>query len=231
MMQNNKIKVAFILPSMTLGGAEKVISILLKYLSREKFNIVLILIKKEGVFVDEIPEYIKVIDLGIRKIRYSVFKIITTIWQLKPDIVFSTLGYLNIFLLLLKFSFPRKTKLLARESNIPSKINSDEKYGCVLNFLYKLLYPHLDKIICQSKDMKNDLISNYNISDEKIEIIYNPVDVERINSLSIAGRDPFLKQDRIILLAAGRLEYQKGFDLLIETFSKLETGKFYLVII
>lgn len=231
MMQNNKIKVVFILPSMTLGGAEKVISILLKYLSREKFEVVLILIKKEGVFLDEVVDDIKIVDLGYSKIRYSLFKIIKSTWQIKPDIVFSTLGYLNLFIMLFKFCFPTNIKFIARESNIPSRINNDEKHTCLFNFLYKRLYPQLDKIICQSKDMRKDLITNYTISDKKIKIINNPVDFSKINNVVRHGINPFLNKEKINLLAVGRLEYQKGFDLLIKAFFRLDSGRFHLTIV
>ena len=75
----SKTKILFIVPSMRGGGAERVISTLLQHLPKDKFDLYLALITNEGKFLDDIPNYVTIIDLDAKRVRNSIFKIINTI--------------------------------------------------------------------------------------------------------------------------------------------------------
>src|SRR5690554_3888965 len=101
-MFDMKIKIAIIVPSMRGGGAEKVMANLIRYLDKDKFDIRLILIKKEGPYLDLIPNTVSVIDLNARRVRYSIFKLIGELNKYNPDVILSTLGHLNLAILSIK---------------------------------------------------------------------------------------------------------------------------------
>jgi glycosyltransferase involved in cell wall biosynthesis len=203
------------------GGSERVISILLNHLDREKFDITLILLKKEGIYLADLPSDIKIIDLDIKQARYALFAIIKQIKEIQPNIVFSTLGYLNILISIIRPFFSKKIKFIARESNTVSIQNKQEKYPRLFDFLYRRFYSNFDNIIAQSKYMKNDLIKNFSINSDLIKIIYNPVDIEFINSKKESNKILFDK-NKINLLSVGRLSHQKGYDVLLKTISRLD---------
>jgi len=212
-----KKKILFIVPSMRGGGSERVISIILKHLSRDKFNIVLILLKKEGKYLSDLPNDIEIIDLNVKKTRYALVKIIKEIKFQKPDIVFSTLGYLNILISILRPFFSKNIKFIARESSIVSIQNKEEKYPKLFDFLFRYFYKNFDLIISQSKYMKNDLIQNYKIDENKIKIINNPVDIEKIEKLSEEKLD-----ERVDILLVGRLDKNKNFKDIISIMPELQ---------
>ncbi len=225
-----KHKILFILPSLAGGGAEKVVLTILTYINRDKFSPVLVLLKKEGKFLDQVPKDIQVIDLDSKRARYAIFKIFKTIKELKPDIVFSTLGHLNLLMAIMKILFLKKIKFIARESNTVSLENKQEKYPFIFNFLYKTIYNNFDLIIAQSKYMRDDLVDNFSIKKSKISVIYNPVDIKKIDKMANSNDDFKLPKDKINLLSVGRLSYQKGFDMLIQTISLLDI-KYHLTIL
>lgn len=225
-----KNKIMFIVPSMRGGGSERVISILLKYLSRTKYDIILVLLKNEGKYLDDLPNDIKIIDLNVRKARFSIFKIRNAIKRFEPDIVFSTLGHLNLLISMIRPFLSKKIKFIARESNTVSIQNKQEKYPNLFNFLYKFFYNNFDLIVCQSNYMKNDLINNYDIKNAKIVVINNPVDTEYIKKMLKKSNQLFLDKNKVNLLAVGRLSKQKGYDLLLQALSKLDK-KFHLTIL
>lgn len=221
----------FVLPSMRGGGSERVISILLKYLDREKFDLSLVLLQKEGKYLADIPEDVKLYDLKSSKVRYSVFKLISLIRTTRPDIVFSTLGHMNLMLSLLRPWLSKKITFIARESNTVSIKNKYSSHPKIFDFLYKNFYDNFDLIVCQSLYMKNDLIKNYNVSYDKIHVINNPVEIEKINSMvNTDDMNPFSKQ-KMNLLSVGRLNRQKGYDLLIQALAKLEHIDFKMTIL
>jgi len=211
-----------ILPSMRGGGSEKVILTLLQNLDRNKYNITLVLVRKEGKYLSFIPSDIKIIDLNLNSAKKGILKIAATIRQNKPDIVFSTLGYMNLLLSIIKHISPNKIFFIARESSIVSVNNKEERFTGLFNFLYRHCYSTLDLIICQSKYMKDDLMDNFNISSEKLIVINNPVDMETIhNKASMEDQKVLFNANVINLLAVGRLNKVKGYDKLIESVSLL----------
>ncbi|HIC87762.1 MAG TPA: hypothetical protein EYP03_06135 [Aquificae bacterium] len=105
-LKEKKKKILVFIPSLAGGGSERFIVYFVNNLDREKFDIKLALIKKEGPYLDELKKDIPVIDLNSKRARYALFKIIKLIKDEKPDLVFSTLGYLNILLAMVKKLFP-----------------------------------------------------------------------------------------------------------------------------
>ena len=211
------------------GGSERVISIILNHINREGFDITLALLKKEGRYLDDLADDINIIDLDVKQARYSIFKIIKLIKEKKPDIVFSTLGYLNILISIIRPFFSKNIKFIARESSIVSVQNKQEKYPKLFDFLYKYFYSNFNLIISQSNYMKNDLISNYSIEKSKIVVINNPVDFDKINVASQTEEELFDKT-KTNILAVGRLNPVKDFISLIKMVSKLDE-KYHLTIV
>lgn len=204
------------------GGAERVVSTLLQHLDSDRFALSLALITKEGKFLEEIPPHVEIIDLDAKRVRNSIVKIIKTIHTVEPDIVFSTLGHLNLMISILRPLFSKKIVFIGRESNTVSVINQLGKHPKLFDFLYRTFYHRFDRIVAQAEYMKKDLVDNYQINSEKITVINNPVDIEKIEKLSNESSDDLFDTNKINLLAVGRLAHQKGFDTLIEIMSVLD---------
>jgi glycosyltransferase involved in cell wall biosynthesis len=89
---------------------------------------------------------------------------------------------------------------------------------------YRRYYGNFDRLICQSKYMRDDLVDRFNFPIAKTMVINNPVDVERIRRLAAEPVNTgFARQASdeagkglINLVSAGRLAEEKGYDLLIE---------------
>jgi len=213
------------LPDLNQGGAERVITTLCNELDRTKFCPKLVLFKKEGYYLNHLKDDVEIIELNVSRIRYSIFKIIPLIKKLKPEIVFTGWGEISAFLSLIISFFP-KTKFITRETNVVSEHVKRKE----ILFFYRF-YNNFHQIIAQSDDMKNDLIENFRISENKIVKINNPVDFDLINRLKIENITIDFDTSYKNIVAIGNLSPRKGFDLLLNVMNELKGENIHLTIL
>ena len=197
-----KISIIFILPDLETGGAERIVTTLANHLPRNRFEPKILLLRKEGGFLEILKKDVEIIDIKTLRIRHSLKPILLEIKKRKPDIVFSGFGEVNAYLSLFIKLFP-KTKFIARETNVVSKHVTRKE----IRIFYKF-YNNYHRIICQSDDMQNDLIENFKIKKEKLIKINNPVDFDFINEkLNFSTKPEAFNDDFKNVVAIGNLSY------------------------
>ncbi len=222
--------VVFVLPSLTFGGAERVMLTLLAHLDRERFAPVLAVGSATGRYAAEVPAGVPVRELGGARVRRAVPGLVRLTRELRPDVVFSTLGYLNVLIMLARPLMPRATAFIGRETNIPSRNLPGSAWPRLLPLLYRRLYPRFDRVVCQSEDMRRDMVDNFGLPAGRAVVVHNPVDVDRVAALA-AGGGADLPHGRTRLLAAGKLMPQKGFDLLLRALAESGDEALHLTIL
>ena len=71
-MTTDRKKVLFLLPSLAGGGAERVFTVLLRHLDRERFELHLGLLEAQGAYMETIPEDIILHHLQVSRVRYAL---------------------------------------------------------------------------------------------------------------------------------------------------------------
>jgi len=226
---NNRHSILFLLPKFSGGGAERVVLNLLIALHSRNHSVGLIVFDIDGSLMPMVPDNIAVYNLNTLTLRRSVFLLVKKIRELKPKIVFSTLGYVNVTLLAIRWLLPRKTKIWIREANLPSISLPNNPHTRAMTLLYGLLYKNSDKLICTSTRMKYEFISNFSVSEDIINILPNPVDVDEVLRSILPVRR--FDNGGVCYVASGRLTFQKGFDRLLSWFSKLKDKNSTLIIL
>ncbi len=214
MNQSSQIKIMLIVPSLVAGGAERFMSILANHLDIAKFEVHLVIISGKNHFF-RINRSVKVYDLKTERVSRAIFKIRKKIYEVKPQVVFSTMGHLNLLLAIFRFAFPKNIRFIARETSIIDTAFEEENNA--LSFLfYKKLYQwfskNLDLIICQSLDMKT-AFEKIGGRHPNLFVINNPINVSTIQKQLNTPSQSIEKYD---LVSVGRLSYEKGYDRLIE---------------
>jgi glycosyltransferase involved in cell wall biosynthesis len=82
-------------------------------------------------------------------------------------------------------------------------------------------FPLADRIVVVAESVRSDLVETFGVPLDRIALIRNPIDTERIRSLSTDEIPDAESVDGILLVATGRLVRLKGFDLLIRAVSML----------
>jgi glycosyltransferase involved in cell wall biosynthesis len=221
-----KISVIFILPDLETGGAERIVTTIANHLSRDRFEVKILLLRKQGGYLNFLHKDVEVIDLNTERIRHSLKPILSEIYRRKPDIVFSGYGEVNAYLSLFIKLFP-KTKFIARETNVVTKHVTRKDIRFFYNF-----YNNYHRIIAQSDDMMKDLVKNFRIKSDKIVKINNPVDFDFIeDKLAVSQKPESFKYNYKNVVAIGNLSARKGFDNLLKVFSRLKNENILLHIL
>jgi glycosyltransferase involved in cell wall biosynthesis len=220
-MISKPIRVLVVIPSLGGGGAERVIVTLLRHFNYSMFHVTLVVVNTgHSHLLADIPATVDICDLGCTRVRYALWKIFRLIWKSKPNIVLSTVCHMNLALAVLRPLLPNRPSYIARETIIVSELSASYRVPIWWNWVYKHVYNRLDAVICQSKDMQSDLVNLYGVPPNKTIVIANPVDIWRIRDLAkerpaAIALETIGNSRFILLVAAGRLVHQKGFDLLI----------------
>jgi glycosyltransferase involved in cell wall biosynthesis len=233
MKEDPRRSVLFLIPTLTGGGAERVIVTLLKALDRSRFRLAIgVVDMRKTVYRDDIPSDVEIIDIGVTRVRYALPKIIALVWKRRPDVVFSTLGHLNLALAMVRPLLPRGVRYIARETSIVSCTLQAHRWPAGWATLYRWFYKRHDLLVCQSRYMQTDLVEQFGYPTQCSVVINNPVDIDLIRERSTASLDHSRRGDgKIRLVAAGRMSEVKGFDLLIEAIALLADSRIHLALL
>lgn len=213
-MSQKRIKILFVIPSLRAGGAERVMSFVAQNLDKNLFDTTLLVIghKKDASYS---IKGINVVFLEKSRVLYSFIPIIHFLRKHRPDIAMSAIGHVNALMALMSIFF-RKIIFIGREVNVISvlsQIQPSKKWYSILD-LTKNTYKLLDIILCQSKDMANDMQMNFNIPLEKIRIINNPI------SDSFTPKEHYPKNAFPKFITVGSLVERKGHKRILNALSK-----------
>lgn len=177
----NKIKVLFFCGSLNIGGTERNVINIVKYLDKEKFKVHIYCLYERGVLVDEVKlPGIKVTAGDLKseaeylRIYHQVHKIITTE---KIDIVHS-LGYPAIY-------FGTAIGVL---SKVPVLISAIQDWDVWKNWKFliwdKITRENLNLMISDGAGARRFAIKQQGITPSKIITLYDGVNLEELRSQS-----------------------------------------------
>lgn len=214
-------KISFVIGGLRGGGAEKVCVTLANGLAERGYNIDLVVLSLNGAIRDkELSHKINLINLDAGNARYSAFSLWRYLKSSKPQTVLSFNRQISVVLVLLRKLTNLRFRLVSRSIIFLSIAESSKKglwHGFISKQLTRRFYKLSDVIIAQSRAMKDDLVTYLKISDNKVEVINNPVCQEVADFSLLNDLTTFQKEN--YLLCVGRLEEQKAFHYAIEGFS------------
>jgi len=221
--------ILFVLPRFSGGGAERVLLNLMIQLHQREASVQLVVFDDTGPLRMMLPESLPVDDLGTVSLRRSVIPLATYIRRTRPKIVYSTLGYVNLALLLFSPLLPSASKLWLREANLPSISLRNNQYRWLMWNGYRWLYRYVDRLLVTSERMKSEFVELFKVPPNMISLFPNPVDEEKIYQMAIQCERTYGTKLRFV--ASGRMIHQKGFDRLLLWFADLRSMNASLTIL
>lgn len=230
-------KILFSAYSMQVGGIETALITLLKSI-KDKYDITLVLEKREGLFLNEIPENIKVLTYEPSKFKIAFFRkmlnfIKQQIFKFKYknkydySVCYATYSYSSSFVARQASQNP----VLWVHNDFLSFYNGEvEKYK---NFFQKLKAEDYKKIVFVSEYDKNTFLKHFENYKDKCIKCNNLIDYNKIIEKSKEVVKDFQEKENIItFINLGRhKEHQKKLSRIINATKKLnEEGYSFRVI-
>jgi glycosyltransferase involved in cell wall biosynthesis len=223
------VKICFIIPTLTGGGAERVAVTVLSALDGARHERVLYLFSDAGgVYFDRIGSGVRVVVATQRSWLLRLWELASYLRSSRPDIVMPFLSYFI-------------TALAVRFAGVPSRVvfnqgtptsgfldDPDFFWGSpwrrrVFGTLTRIFYGRADAVVVTSQGVADDLVGNYQVPRTNIRVLHNPVDLDAIaeaaaNAATDRGGPA---ENHPLVAAAGRLAGVKNYPLLIDAIGEL----------
>lgn len=229
------MKILILIESLSGGGAEKVLSVLLKHIDKTKFDITLCTIVDIGIYTEEVRKYVKYTSiLGNPQKKNFISKILYKIQYLFIYKILPSQLLYNLFIpkgndIEVAFIEGFCTKLLSYSTNKNAKkiawVHIDlEKFPWIKdiykNFKQeKISYSKYDQIVGVSNTVASSVKKRYGLNN--VITLYNPIEsFDIIQKANVSITLPSTNHS-IRMVTVGRFVPQKAYDRLLRVINRL----------
>ncbi len=216
-------RIAFFLPTLAGGGAERVALNLLKGMLERDISLDLVLANAEGPYLEQVPDRVRIVNLGTSGVIKAIPALAKYLKENRPVGLLAHMNHANIAAILARDLAGVKTKLVGVEHDTLSASKSKLRRSKLLPPMMKWLYPRADAIVGVSQGVSTDLDCELGFQAGTVKTIYNPViDRDTISKAEAPLEHPWFQAGSPpVFLAVGRLSPQKDFLNLIQAFGLL----------
>jgi len=216
-------EVAFFLPSLGAGGAEKCMLSLGKGMAAQKLDVSLLVSQAEGPYVGEAAGSLRLVDLKSRSVWKSIPRLVRYLRRERPGALISALEHADVAAWIAKQISAVEIRTVVSTHTMVSlmmRVNKRQVSNAMLR-LIRLLYPRADHVVAVSRAVASDLSEVTGLPEGAIRVIHNPVEAPKIFTMSRAPVNStwFRPNEPPVVIAVGSLWPHKDQRTLIEAFS------------
>jgi glycosyltransferase involved in cell wall biosynthesis len=227
MKPERKKTVAFFIPSMAGGGAERVALNLIKEFHSKGWNVDLILNNATGPLLPLIPDSVRVISLNTSNTLKKLVQLCRYIQTENPSYLISLLDRINICGIAKKLCRSRTKIVVTIHSNTSEEFSSEKGFLTFLKPIFmRISYNLANAVVAVSQGSARDVSNLLGWQSGRVHVINNPViSPEQIEKYNEAVEHSWFNEEIPIFLSIGRLEDVKDFSNLIRAFSLVRSQK------
>jgi glycosyltransferase involved in cell wall biosynthesis len=215
-----KKRVGLLIPNLQSGGAERVLSLTSQLLSEAGYDVYFFIFDNTNISYHYSGT---LIDLRIKtggnifsKIIVRIIRILKVSYYKKKYEIDTMISFLNSANVVNYYSFGDSQIILSCRG-FGDYLENGTKYANMTR--------NNCSLIVQTERMKEDIVSKHNADPNKVYVLYNPYDIDKIVKLSISEVDDnilsFIKSHKTIC-TVGTFKKDKGFWHLLKAFKKVK---------
>lgn len=228
-------KVLIFVDALYEGGVSKVLLDLLENINRDKYDITVMTLYNQGIYIDNVKKYVKYkycFDIPDAEDNSLKAKLYRKYWggMLRlPESFMYRWFVKGKYDIEIAFMHGWSTKFISGSNNKNSKkiawvhvdlVTWNRVDGVFKNLEHhKNAYSKFNEVLCVSKIVKDGVEKKYGVKNAKV--IYNPINREKILKLSNEKIDDIKFTNKFKLVSVGRLSKEKGYDRLLRVFKRL----------
>jgi glycosyltransferase involved in cell wall biosynthesis len=215
-------RVAIFRPALGQGGADRVTWTLLRTLDRARFQPVLVLMKREGEFLIDLPNDVEVHALGASRLAFAALPLARALRRLAPDVLFSTASAGNIVCVAAHRLARSRARLVLSERNALYRGRATDVKQRLEVALKRVTYRAADLVTAVSQGVADQLVEQIALPRSRVAVVYNPMIDDELAAHAREPVDhPWFHEARPVITACARLVEQKDYPTLLEAFARL----------
>ena len=217
------------LPSLEGGGAERVFARLANEFAALDYPVHLALARAAGPYLSEISDRVRVVDLGATSVFRSLPALCRHLRAERPAVVLSALDHANATAILARAVARTGTRCVVSTRAVRTAVYLKDKTTrrWLMQQVGRVTYRFADLIIANSHVVADDFAQSLGIPPQRMSVIYNPLDLARIEERSRASLEHPWLADRSppVILSVGSLTAVKDFATLIGAFAAIRSAR------
>jgi glycosyltransferase involved in cell wall biosynthesis len=227
-------RILLVLPSLERGGGERVLLQLARSFLEAGREVHLAVLLGGGPLRGEVPDAVVLHELidasdavkGFGLAWRAFPKLVCLLRAIEPPAVLSTMTGTNLLAVLARMHARVNSRLVLREAASLVNVKSSLKLS-----MMRWLYPRATELVAVSTGIAQEL-ARLGATENKIHVIHNPVDTEKLQHLAATGLPLNLGDKTPYIVSVGRLAEQKDQQTLLKAYAGSPLRKsHYLVIV
>jgi len=220
--------ISFVIPSLTVGGAEQVTVSIVNDLATRGYAVELVVAQFDGKLRSALRADVEVVELSPSRtpglgVAAEFGPIVRYLREAEPAALFPHLPRMSVVCLAAAQVAGTDTAVFPTHHSAYGQGPEDEIKARVVDWLVKHLYPTADRVIAVSDGVADGIARLTAVDRADISVLHNPVDVGQVRARACDPVDDrWIEDDKTpVVLFVGRLVAQKDLETWLWAFSQL----------